>query len=152
VIILLATAANAKSQKHESDIPMPEDIPPPGEDLVPLPAEKPTVVFSSTIKDAIQSCLQSAIDKQNFVKTRDTKGIFINLECHGQVAQVFYTLLGRFGIPELPIAFEDHSHGVGHQFGNSNCYVTQQTPDGTPTADFFCRLAVDIGGTVLDRF
>jgi hypothetical protein len=105
----------------------------------------------SDLRTSLQACLNDAMTAGNFDKARmGARGTLV-VHCSAQSAQQMYTNLAR-GVAERNVVFPNRDKGAVRNFGQSTCYTVREKADGSPAAEFSCRIAISVGAGVLESF
>jgi hypothetical protein len=109
-----------------------------------------TAQVQSDLRTSLQGCLNDAISAGNFDKARmGTRGTLV-VRCSDQPAQQMYMNLGR--VSERNVTFPNRDKGTERKFGLSTCFSVREKADGSPAAEFSCRIAISVGAAVLELF
>jgi hypothetical protein len=105
----------------------------------------------TTLGASLQGCLNNAFTAGNFGKAyMGDRGILV-VHCSDQPAQQMYaTLAGK--VPERNITLRNRDKGLERQFGLSTCYTVKEKADGSPGAEFVCRISISVGAPLLKLF
>jgi hypothetical protein len=103
------------------------------------------------LKASLQACLSDAMIAGNFDKARMGERGTLVVHCSAQPAQQMYTNLAR-GVAERNIVFPNRDKGAVRRFGQSTCATVREKADGSPAAEFTCRIAISVGAGVLESF
>ena len=105
----------------------------------------------SEMRTSLQGCLNEAVTAGNFDKARMGERGTLVVHCSGQPAQDMYKNLARRA-PERNVTFPNRDKGSERRFGLSACSAVKEKVDGSPAAEFSCRIAVSVGAAVLELF
>jgi hypothetical protein len=105
----------------------------------------------SDMKASLQGCLSDAMTTGNFDKARMGDRGTLVVHCSAQPAQQMYANLAR-GVTERNIVFPNRDKGAVRRFGQSTCSTVREKADGSPAAEFSCRIAISVGAAVLESF
>jgi len=105
----------------------------------------------SDLKASLQACLSDAMTAGNFDKARMGERGTLVVHCSAQPAQQMYTNLAR-GVAERNIVFPNRDKGAVRRFGQSTCATVREKADGSPAAEFTCRIAISVGAGILESF
>ena len=103
------------------------------------------------LKASLQACLNNAMTTGNFDKARMGDRGTLVVHCSDQPAQQMYTNLAK-GVAERNLVFPNRDKGAVRKFGLSMCYTVREKADGSPAAEFSCRIAISVGAAVLESF
>ena len=99
----------------------------------------------------LQGCLNNALTAGNFGKAYMGERGMLVVHCSDQPAQQMYTALAG-KVPERNITLRNRDKGVERQFGLSTCYTVKEKADGSPAAEFVCRVSISVGAPLLKLF
>ena len=105
----------------------------------------------SDLRTSLQRCLNDAMTAGNFDKARMGERGTLVVHCSDQAAQQLYTNLAR-GVPERNVTFANRDKGTERRFGLSTCYTVKEKANGSPAAEFSCRIAISVGAVLLQSF
>jgi len=105
----------------------------------------------SELKNSLQGCLNDAIAAGSFDKARMGERGTLVVRCADQPAQQMYLNLAR-RVPERNVTFPNRDKGAERKFGLSTCQAVKEKADGSPAAEFRCRIAISVGAAVLESF
>jgi hypothetical protein len=103
------------------------------------------------LRASLQGCLNDAIATGNFDKARMGDRGTLVVHCSGQPAQQMYTNLAH-GATERNVVLPNKDKGAVRKFGLSTCSTVREKADGSPAAEFSCRIAISVGAMVLESF
>ena len=104
----------------------------------------------SELRASLQGCVNDAITGGNFDKAyMGRRGILV-VRCSDEPARKLYTVLNN--IPERNTTFRNRDKGTERNFGQSTCSEVRQKADGSPAAEFVCRISISVGDVVLQLF
>jgi hypothetical protein len=105
----------------------------------------------SDLRTSLQRCLNDAVTAGNFDKARmGERGILV-VHCSDQAAQQMYISLPR-RVPERNVTFANRDKGTERRFGLSTCSTVNEKANGSPAAEFRCRIAISVGAALLESF
>jgi hypothetical protein len=109
-----------------------------------------TAQDQSDLRASLKACVNDAITGGSFDKAyMGRRGILV-LRCSDEPARQLYTVLTR--VPERNTTFRNRDKGTERNFGQSTCSAVKQKADGSPAADYVCRIAISIGDVILEMF
>jgi hypothetical protein len=103
------------------------------------------------LRNSLQGCINDAVSAGNFDKARMGQRGTLVVRCTDQLAREMYMSLGR-GVPERNVTFPNRDKGAERKFGLSMCFSVKEKADGTPAAEYSCRIAISVGAAVLELF
>jgi len=103
------------------------------------------------LRSSLQVCLNDAIAAGKFDKARMGDRGTLVVHCTGQPAQQMYANLAH-GVTERNVVLPNKDKGTVRKFGLSTCSTVREKADGSPAAEFSCRIAISVGATVLESF
>jgi hypothetical protein len=62
-----------------------------------------------------------------------------------------YTTLAS-KVPEQNMTLRNRDKGAERRFGLSTCYTAKEKADGSPAAEFYCRVSISVGAPLLESF
>ena len=100
------------------------------------------------LRTSLRGCLDDAMTAGHFDKARMGERGTLVVHCSDQPAQQMYITLAR-KVPERNITLSNRDKGTERRFGLSTCYTVKQKADGSPAAEFSCRIAISVGAVLL---
>jgi hypothetical protein len=103
------------------------------------------------LRASLQGCLEGALTAGDFGKARmGTRGMLV-VHCSDQAAQRMYITLAS-KVPEQNMTLRNRDKGAERRFGLSTCYTVKERADGSPAAEFYCRISISVGAPLLESF
>jgi hypothetical protein len=102
------------------------------------------------LRASLQGCINDAITGGNFDKAyMGRRGILV-VRCLNEPARKLYTVLTH--VPERNTTSRNGDKVTERNFGQSMCSTVRQKANGSPAAEFVCRIAISVGDVTLQLF
>jgi hypothetical protein len=105
----------------------------------------------SGLRTSLQGCLNDAMTAGKFDKAHMGERGTLVVRCFDQPAQQMYMTLAH-RVAERNITFPNRDKGSERRFGSSTCYTIKEKANGSPAAEFSCRIAISVGAALLESF